>query len=435
MLDKSAAYFAVAPVDDITDEVLKALNASAAAAAPAAPVAAPAAPAPAAPAAAPLHPLLLPHRLPALASNRQTGGFLFAACLIAAFCQGGCGRPGPIPAVWSRSREGYVYVGQLLTEHPLYPQYRRLEQEIASLRRPCTLPTTPPVFVSLGELFLPAPEPPTFPLQAFGERERAWKLTLLPGPPLIQPELDPDLTAEVSWARAQARQAADVRLACVTSEEENRLAEVRAEAVRTRQEAFNNAGLDLTVSEHDVEAATERERQRLWADMEKELQAARAQGDARVATAREAILKEFEAAVAAAQNDARERMKSRAEIFVKSGSEMRSRMSKAITPPEPLPPIQGLQWRPERPVIAPGALQPATNALTQRDQQLRLAQAALLAAKRAEIAVRMEEGTERAVRRLAGVRGIRVSFPPTERRAGRDITDELRPALRTMFQY
>lgn len=49
VLDKSAAYFAVAPVDDITDDVLKGLNASAAAPAPATPAAAPA---PAAPAAA-----------------------------------------------------------------------------------------------------------------------------------------------------------------------------------------------------------------------------------------------------------------------------------------------------------------------------------------------------------------------------------------------
>ena len=40
VLDKSAAYFAVAPVDDITDDVLKGLNAAAApAAAPAAPAA------------------------------------------------------------------------------------------------------------------------------------------------------------------------------------------------------------------------------------------------------------------------------------------------------------------------------------------------------------------------------------------------------------
>ncbi|MEI6503526.1 MAG: OmpH family outer membrane protein [Armatimonadota bacterium] len=52
VLDKSAAYFAVAPVDDITDDVLKGLNTAAAPTA--APAAAPAAVAPAAaPAAAP----------------------------------------------------------------------------------------------------------------------------------------------------------------------------------------------------------------------------------------------------------------------------------------------------------------------------------------------------------------------------------------------
>ena len=50
VLDKSAAYFAVAPVDDITDDVLKGLNAAAAAAPAAVPAATPAA-TPAAPAA------------------------------------------------------------------------------------------------------------------------------------------------------------------------------------------------------------------------------------------------------------------------------------------------------------------------------------------------------------------------------------------------
>jgi Skp family chaperone for outer membrane proteins len=52
VIDKSAAYYAVAPVDDITDDVLKSLNVSAAAT-PATPAAAPApaTPAPAAPAA------------------------------------------------------------------------------------------------------------------------------------------------------------------------------------------------------------------------------------------------------------------------------------------------------------------------------------------------------------------------------------------------
>ncbi|MEI6503525.1 MAG: hypothetical protein WCP21_21140, partial [Armatimonadota bacterium] len=179
-------------------------------------------------------------------------------------CQGGCSRPGPIPAAWGRAREGHVYTARLLPEHPLYPQYQRLEQEITALRKPGDLPATPPVFIALGELFLPGPEPPAFPLQAFGEREQIWRVTLLPEPPLVQPELDPDLAAEVSWARAQARQTADTRLARVISEQDNWLAEVRAEAVRARQEALNNAGLDLTIPEREVEASADRERQRLW---------------------------------------------------------------------------------------------------------------------------------------------------------------------------
>ena len=76
----------------------------------------------------------------------------------------------------------------------------------------------------------------------------------------------------------------------------------------------------------------------------------------------------------------------------------------------------------------------AGQSLDRRGQRVRLAQAALLAEKRAQIAAQMEEGTERAVRRLAGMGGIQVSFPPAEIAAGQDITEAVRPALRSMFQ-
>jgi hypothetical protein len=165
------------------------------------------------------------------------------------------------------------------------------------------------------------------------------------------------------------------------------------------------------------------------------MQAAREAAQSRIEAARQRIEGRLAEQVAAAESDARARMRKRAEIFVKSGSEMRTRLSNAMVKPEPLALVPSLTWRPGAPEQSARGLQPDVTGLAARDRQLRATQAALLAQKRAELAQRMEDGTESAVRRLAGLRGVAVSFPPSEPATGDDVTEEFRADLRAMFKF
>lgn len=371
--------------------------------------------------------------------SRQSSSLYRAAILsalgaIVTVLAGGCGKPWPAPQAWALRHEGTVHVARLITEHPLYPQYERLGQEIASLQRPCLIPQVPPVFIELGELFLPPPEPPAFPLAEFEGRRSQWQLTLLPDRPAAVTTLDPDLQADLNWARLQAQEQAATQLEQAQSEQESYVAQVRAAAVKARQEAMNNTALDLTISDKDVQAAQDKERERLWAEVEQEVANARATANQRGAQAQQQIEERMRQMVSAAESDVSERMKKRTENLIKSGSEIRSRLSKALTPPEPLAMGSGLTWLPRGESAPARALEPAVAEMLQREQRLRTAQATVLAAKRAEMAADLERGTELAVRRIAGLRGIRVHFPPIEPAAGPDLTEEFRAELRKMFK-
>lgn len=326
-------------------------------------------------------------------------------------------------------------MARLISEHPLYPQYQRLGQEIAYLQRPCAIPQVPPVFIELGELFLPPPDPPQFPLAEFEARRHEWQLTLLPDRPVLITTLEPDLQAEINWARIQAQEQAAAQLQQVQSEQERRVAEAKAEAIRARQEALNNVGLDLTLPDKDVQAANDQERQRLWAEVEQDVAVATAQANECVSQAQQQIESRMNETIAAAETDISQRMQKRTEIFVKSGSEIRTRLSKAMTPPEPLAMGTGFAWRPSPEASPSQPLEPAVVDMLQREQRLQAAQASALAAKRADMAADLERGTELAVRRIAGLRGILVHFPPTEPTAGPDLTEDFRAELRTMFKH
>jgi hypothetical protein len=372
-------------------------------------------------------------------SSLRCGTALLVVCVVGGWILGGCVPPASAPNAWRYSRAGHVSVARLLSEHPLYPQYQRLGQEIAWLRTPCVIPTTPPVFLELGELFLPGPQPPRFPLEQFELRRAEWRLTLIPQEPAALAALDADVRAELRWARIQAEERAAAQLQRVRSAEDARVAEARAAAVRAQQEAFNNAGLNLTASgdreaREARDAAEQEERQRLWAEIEQVTAAARADADRVVAACRQQIDQDLRAQLAELEAAASERMEKRREIFVKSGSENRTRMSKAMTPPEPLSLSQGLSWQPGGAPATSAAVSPDAVKLLQREQQRRQAQAALLIARRADLAIQIERGVELAVRRVAALEGIRLTIPPLEAAQGPDVTEALRPALRKMFQ-
>jgi len=324
-----------------------------------------------------------------------------------------------------------VYVARLLSEHPLWDQVRRLDQEIASLRQSPVAPVAPPVFLELGELFLPGPEPPRFPLDRFQTERRRWELTLLPDRPAETRELAPDLAAELARERRTIELRARRELAEATSREQERVAERRAEAVRARQEAFNNAGLDLTARGREAIAAAQRTREALWAEIEQETSQAQAQAQARLAEVRRQIAHETEQRVASATADAWGRMQKRAEMAANSGSETRHHMSKGVTPLEPLEMAEGAQWRPS---YVPGEqLQPTIGPMAIAERRTREAQAARLSVARAQLLQQAYDGVARAVLRIGGAHNWDIQLPPDEPAVGSDMTEQVRSELRRMF--
>ncbi|MCE5238303.1 hypothetical protein LLH23_07395 [bacterium] len=308
---------------------------------------------------------------------------------------------------------------------------RRLDQEIASLRQPANAPVAPPLFLELGELFLPGPEPPRFPVDRFEAERRRWQLTLLPDRPAETPELAPDLAAELARERRTAELRARRELAEATSREQERVAEKRAEAVRARQEALNNAGLDLTARGREAIAAAQRTREVLWAEIEQETSQAQAQAQARLAEVRQRIAAETEQHLASATADARARMQKRTETAAKSGSETRNRMSKTVAPPEPLEMVQGAAWRPTD--VSGGQLQPTVEPMLSADRRTREAQAARLSVGRAQLLQQAYDGVARAVLRIGGTHNWDLQLPPDGPAAGSDMTEQVRPELRRMF--
>lgn len=345
----------------------------------------------------------------------------------------GCGRPSaPAVSLLAPGRQGHVFVAQLISEHPLYDQYRRLDLEIAALRRGCQVPQVSPVFLELGEIFLPGPELPEFPVERFAARKAQWRLALLPDLPAPTTSLPADLAAELRWQQRRAERLASQQLARVISREEECVARERAAAVRARQEALNNVGLDLTQNIREAREAAETERQRLWAEIEAETAQARAQADARITAESQRIEETLRRQMAAVEAEIAARRESRAQIFVKSGSELRSRMSNTLTPPDPLPPGEGATWRPAGGLPA-SRFQPTLAPMIEADRRVRLAQAARLAAIRADLGADIYRSTALAALRIAGVKGWRVHLPPEERQVGRDLTEQIRPELRGMF--
>ena len=345
----------------------------------------------------------------------------------------GCGRKSaPAASFLATAAPGHAYVAQLLVEHPLYPQLQRLEQELAALRQPGAVPATAPLFLELGELFLPGPEPPRFPLAQFAEHRRQWELALLPDRPAQPSELAADLKAELQWQQRLAHRWAEQELVDATAREDAAVAEARAQAVRDRQEALNNAGLDLNLADREAQAAAQSERQRLWQQIDIEEAQARSLAEEHIAAEQERINAELQRRLAAAETQAERRMRKRTANPVNSGSGMATRMSNMMTPPEPPARLERYSWRPTA-LPSAGDFQPNYGPLLARDQQLRAAQAVRLAAARAELAASLYEATAVATKRIGMMHRWQVLLPPDEPATGRDLTEQIRPELRALF--
>lgn len=367
--------------------------------------------------------------------HNRHAGFLRGAALaivLSAITGSGCGPRQDAAAPRLAPRPGgYVYVAQLLPEHPLYPQLQALEGEIARLAAvpmPATIAFAgaPAMRLEVGPLLTPG-----MPLETFLRRRADW----LQGPSLLAPPgsspLAPDLAAELNWTRQRLADAMEQAARQAASDEALRLSAQRAAAVRARQEMLNNAGLDLSLSEAEAQAAGDAERQRLWDEIDQEMHAAGAASEARLGQLRQ----ELEADTARLQAEAEARIWQRQEerlgIAVKSGSKTRTAMSNSVKPPEPLEASAAESWvlaeaRGAR--IIAGRQQLGVVAQTRRNAQI-----SELQRRRAALAGRLMTSTEHAVVGLAAMQGLELSLPPRDEPRGPNRTEEMRQALRKLY--
>jgi len=163
------------------------------------------------------------------------------------------------------------------------------------------------------------------------------------------------------------------------------------------------------------------------------VEAARLQGDKRLAAFEQQVRAETDATIAAAEADIKQRMQRRTEVRLKTGSKTRAQMSKALAAPEPMVPRPLPTWRPEVAAVLREAPQDAELRRVRAGAEVRRAQAERLARRRSELAARLSRATELAVRRTSGMDGIVVHIPPAEPPVGANLTEQMRPALRTLF--
>lgn len=356
--------------------------------------------------------------------------WLIGLALIGAFGSG-CGRrTGPAAAPLPAPRTGFVYVAQLMSEHPLYPQLRRLDEEIASLRRSAVSPGITAPDLRLPDLVLGAPEAPAFPLPEFAQRRSDWEQ----GPSLIElpasTPLAPDIAAELAWSRSQLRAKMQQQLDEVRSDEDSRLSELRAQAIRERQEQFNNAELDLNVADKDAAAAADATRKRLWQEVEDYVTRERTAAEQRLAQFQKRLEADLDRDLAKSEQELWDRQKERTETITKSGSKTRTEMSKTVTAPSLPPAVGPLVWRPPANQALPDWPRPVTEG---REAVRRSQQAAVLLRERGRIAAQVEQATRVDLLGLAALEGIRLVFPPMQEATGPNLTEKLRPALRGLY--
>lgn len=353
--------------------------------------------------------------------------------LVACLALGGCGlQEGPAAFRRVQPRVGYVFVAQLMSEHPLYGQLQRLEQEAAALRRLGSSPlTVPPPQAPLAELVLPALDGPPMPLPDFAPRRTDWEL----GPSLLPPPattyLAPDLLAELDWTRRRLDRETQQLLAEARSREELELSRRRAQAIRDRQEQYNNAALDLELNDDEAQAAAAERRLALQEEVELLMAAERVAAEERLRQFRQRQEQSAAEELQAVQREVWSRQQDRSQVSVRSGSEIRSGMSKAMALPEPLHFDGPLRW--DNGLVVglaerqPGALKPGAMA-TRRDRQARR-----MLREREALSRRLYQSTRDAVFGLAAMQGWVVTYPPLQPREGEDLTEIMRPLLRELY--
>jgi len=340
------------------------------------------------------------------------------------------GRPG-------RGAHDHCYPARLINEHPLYPQLLRLETHIERLNNVSArrwdldwystqLTDTP--------LLLVAPQFPEFNADMYASYISSWRQQRVNSLPQRDTQLSADLASRLRWVEKQLRTELEDKLQRAAYSEELRLAREKAELIRRHQEALINADLTpLRAMDKDQETPSQRAAimAKIAAAMTREKEDSQ-----RILNEYEARMREeAQVALITEQQKLWETMKKRLQTSVSSGSKTATRMSKRLSLMEAVPYDGGVvEWKAD----ATGPFSEDRRASgADRDAALGAAGeqvAAALGRQRGLLRNQIYRETVLAVSKTAVELDVSINIPPLEKASGQDITEQLRPLLRRMWQ-
>jgi len=336
--------------------------------------------------------------------------------------------------ILSNETEGYAYIPVLATEHPLYGELQRLERALYELEGG-VLPQSLKPPMAREALVIAGVAPRDYPAWQLENRRLTWQTGTQQELPTGLGALAPDLQARLAWQRRQIRSQAREQLRVAEAEESQRLAHIRVQAVKSRQERLDNLGLDLTIGDSEAAAAAEQERKRIWREIEAELAKERQAGEARLTRLTAKVRAQERKQIGEAVKEVLRRMARRAQAPITSTEPLREAMN------EELLGVALPSWAQQHTirVDTEAAGQMLSSAEQSWDQAMgemeasRHRQIDRMMKRRVALTKLIVEGTRSATRRIAAELGLTVHFPPLEAAVGVDLTPRLRERLRRLW--
>ena len=337
------------------------------------------------------------------------------------------------PPALSKSQKGHAYLAMLMPAHPLYGELQSLQESVAALRGAPRLgvadgleePWVSPVLLA-GPLFT------EYPTRRLHERRGGWQhgLSTLELAPVGQ--LPRDLEARLAWRQQEIRRQTMEQLQLATGAESRRLAELRINRAKHYQTERANIGLDLDVTDTDIEEHVARRRRELDQQIQQELAEAAKAGQGRLRRLSEQLRQQEQQMGAEAHAELLGRAEQRQSDLEQSVAELHQQLQQQVAA------VGEPQWRASSPDQKP---QPAAQPLSpemrgQAFAQYRAlceTQAARLVARKAALTAAIAQATALAARRVAWAENIDLHLRPEQSPQGSDVTELIRRKLSTMW--
>lgn len=363
-------------------------------------------------------------RLPSLLGAVATGFTLLTLSGCPAPIQRSESSP-PVPET------GYVSVARLLSEHMLYPSLARLDREIAQLQASkISAPAAPGALPELPSIVYSPPATPFYPLAELTHEVAVWNELVIASRALTPEGIPADLRIRLELARRQIEVEVRSELDRAASVLQRQVTETRAAAVQARQEALNNAELDLSKPDLEAAEAARQQRTRLWEEIDAETDRAQQLVNTELARLRGELQKRQQQRLTTVQDEILTEFNRRIEITAKSGSKSRVEMSKALIALQQPVSSTELTYQPD----ARNSVQTAPTGDLRLDYAQRLErQLQRLRQQRHQLAQSLYEATKHAVEVVALCEDFDVEFQPGASQR-RDITETIRPLIRELMQ-